>query len=338
MKGVKVWYNHGDDERFKEDPIGEITGAYLDDEDYLVVKGTIYDPEMIGEEKWHTIRQELTTGFLKMVSMSWDGKTQFPTTNEDEKIAIPESRVMKEISLVTEGAYPEANIIAVAASKNRSAEKPAAPLFTPRESTTSPVIEKLLRSMSETSLVEPSILESHAALVKALGKLTPEQKKEISNPTQLLELYSKMFPDMEKELHEFRANKRRELEEYVATGKETAEKLATDLKAHWDDDAEKEKLSEYLTVDAVVPEQKGKWGFVSKLATNYINAQKQLAELQSSIPRVENVMGNMQDTQISVAASLARQEPKKQNTQTQQPQVSRTVQTLLDGLNRNGRF
>lgn len=333
MKGVNVWYNHGDDERFKEEPIGKIVGAYLDDEDYLVVKGLIHDPETIGEDKWHTIREELRSGVLKMVSMSWGGKTQFPTTNEDEKVAIPESREMKEISLVTEGAYPEASIIAVAASKTRSDQKSNTPLYTPPESDSSTVIEKFLQTMSETSQPAPSPLEAHAALKKALGKMTPEEEKVLANPENLLQVYNKIFSDTSKELGEFRAAKRRELEDYVSTGKETAKKLAEELNTHWDDEAEKAKLVEYLESDATVPESKGKWGFVSKLATNYINAQKQLSEIQSSLPAVEKAVGTMPDNQISVAASLARQESKKQNTQSAQPMVSPTVSKLLDSLN-----
>lgn len=337
MKGVNVWYNHGDDPRFKEEPIGKITGAYLDDEDYLVVKGAISDPESIGEDKWHTIRDELTSGILKMVSMSWNGRTKFPTMNEDEKVAVPESREMKEISLVTEGAYPEASIMAVAASKSRSDQKSTTPLFTPRDIDSSTVIEKFLQNMSDTSQVPPTVLETHAALKKALGKMTPDEEKVLSDPEHLLQVYNKVFSDMSKEVQEYRTAKRRELDEYVSTGKETAKKLAEELGAHWDDEAEKAKLGEYLESDAIVPDAKAKWGFVSKLTTNYINAQKQLAEIKSSMPPVENAMGNMPDTQISVAASLARQESKKQNTQTQQqPVVSPTVAKLLDSLNNRG--
>jgi len=338
MKGVKVLYNHGDDERFRDEVIGEITGAHLDDEDYLVVKGMVFDPDKLGEEKWNAIRNELSTGLLKMVSMHWTGETQFPTNDESKKIAIPESREMLEVSLVDQGFYPEASIIAVAASKRRTDQKTHSPLLTSDKDTTSSMIKRLLESMSESEHTGPSLLERHAALRKAMGKISPEDEKALNNdPNKILELYAEAFPQIHKELLDFRTAKKREVDEYVTRETGNATQLAERLAPLWEDEGERAKLSDYFKSDASVPEQKEKWGFVNKLTTKYLDTHKELSELKSALPAIPTSdvapIANT-SSQMSVAASLQRNEPKKQNSQVNLSTPNGLVQHLLAELNR----
>jgi hypothetical protein len=297
LKGDPVLYNHGDTPEIKTVRVGKIRKAWVDSEEHLAVKGRLLKPQKMGPALHDRIRDELVTGQIPMLSMHWTAPALNRSSDPSKLIAAPDKRWMKEISLVPKGFYPEAQIVAVAASDSEhTAWKLVSGLLTSSAVKTSTVVNA--RSMSANTE------EKHAALLKHLEKeLSPEEKLRFgTDATYREDVYAALFPKLLTSNQKFEQKEKRERDEYVSRESEETEKMTESLKTHYPDAAIVEALSGHWKSTAKDFEARPTW-----------QAQKQFASWSlgnaSKVKEYEKTIAGMKSAGIAAAdASTATQE------------------------------
>ena len=325
LPGTKLRYEHGDDKTLKKKRIGVITRAWVDDEEQLVVEGRLRGPEQIGDELFTKLRDDLIAKRTAMVSMRWTGKTVAPELDEGKKIAVPESRWMKEISLVEKGAYPEAEIISVAAGADDGiAWEVFSSLLTLDQSTTSPDLDNKPTTLSKSVMsenvpvVDTKAVEQQHARLLAFFKETEQKKRYAGSIAERDQAYSKLFPELmdrnaelEKEVTEFRQEKKRAREQWETQAQSDASKLLEELKPHFEE-KEHESIGNFIKSHATF-EKKDQFPLVVGTYKDLMRTKAELGEIKKLLPTPEDKEAQ-RASEISVAASALRQEPKRQQT------------------------
>lgn len=322
--GTKVRYNHKDDKVVKDKRIGHIERAWIDDEEHLVVQGKIRGPNEIGEKLFEKIREDLVSKRIPMLSMHWTGQAANPGAPEDEKVAIPDTRWMREISLVEQGFYPEANIISVAAAGDRTAWEVYASLLTTEPERTSPVSTKAMESAQPPA---PAAVHAHAALLKVIAesKIPAEEKKKYeTDPLVRDQAYAKVFGDTlalyettAAKLSKYEESDKRKREAWAEKANKQNEELGEQMKTLYDKDEERAKHFALLKDAASNYEKKDAHALLFKTYADLASTKSQMMELKKMLPTPESIVKDEKTASeiVSVAASLQRNnEPKRQAT------------------------
>jgi hypothetical protein len=307
LQGNPVWYNHGDTEEIKNTRVGKIRRAAVDSEQHLFVWGRLRKPESLGPALHERIKKELVSGELPMLSMHWAAPAVNETAKPEDRVAIADKRWMKEISLVSKGLYPEANIVAVAASDAaHTAWKVVSGLLTSGPPKTSTVANT--RSMASPA-------EKHAALLKHVDKaLTEEEKTRFNTDAMFREdLYANLFPELLNLNQKFAQKEKRERDEYVSREVEDTTKVIESFKPHWKDAAESEVLVNLMTTSSKDFDNKATWGPLKKVFSTVAAQAAKIVALEkiagAAASTTEPSTPGTPDTKseaVSVAASDAR--------------------------------
>ena len=302
LKGVQLMYNHGDDPSIGQKAIGKIDQAYIDDEDHLVVRGITDDGTSIGAEVFDRIRNELLDSTIPMLSIHWTAQTLNNTTDEAEKIANPDAKVIKEISLVQQGYYPEAKIMEVQCSADRLRWKTDAGIYTEGDATTTP--EPARMSLNP---------ERHDLILNKLAKLPEEKRAEIlKNPEALIEMYADVVPEMWKKLSGYEQKEKRERDSWVSAAAKEAEDHFSKIESIYPEDKRDSHKAQFVSM-AKDYDNRDRWQTMAPLLGKFHEQSAKLAEfekLRGAIPAP-----TPQTQQMAMAASLQRgeqQEAKRQ--------------------------
>jgi hypothetical protein len=288
LRNTQLMYNHGDDGVIGKRAVGKIESAYLDDENFLVVRGVTDDGSNIGEQIFNRIRTEMLDNTLPMLSIHWKAQTLNRTPNENEKIADPDTKDVKEISLVHQGYYEGANIMEVACSGNKLWWKTDASVYTDAVDPTTP---------------KPPVMninpEEHSLLFDIV-KVTPEDRSKMT-PEQLLSYYGKAFGETMKRVATYEQKEKRERESYETTQVKEAEALlSTALQTYPEENRPKAQES-FLNI-AKNYENREVWSTAIKpMLQQMTEMQRSLAEKQQ-----QQQPPNPRETEMSMAASLTR--------------------------------
>jgi hypothetical protein len=326
LVGTKVRYNHKDDKAVKDKRIGHIERAWIDDEEHLVVQGKIRGPNEIGEKLFEKIRDDLLSKRIPMLSMHWTGQAANPGASDDEKIAVPDTRWMKEISLVEQGFYPEANIISVAAAGDRTAWEVYASLLTAGFSSPSSVSTVVMEAPAQTAAA-PAInaAHKHAALLKVIAetKASPDDMRKYEQDMATRdEAYSKLFGTTlerlavtEGELGKYKQAEKRTRDEWTQKALQDAEKLAEKITPVWEDEGERNQLKEFITESAKDYDQKDRFTLMHKAFSQLADSKTQVAELRKMLPTPESMAEQEKRSgEVAMAASLIRNSEAKRQT------------------------
>jgi hypothetical protein len=316
LKGVQVKYNHGDTETIGDKTVGTILDAYIDSEEHLCVSGQIASPDEIGEPLFERIRTELLTKELPMLSMYWNSAAENPGAPEEKRIAKPETRWMKEVSLVSKGLYPEANIVAVAASGSaQTAWKVSSSLLA--------LSEVDAQTVNTRNMATPA--EKHAAFLKHVDKvLTDEEKARFNNDATYREdVFATVFPELIKINQGFQKKADQDKAEYVGKELEEVEKLAGTFKSHWKEPAEAEWYENHMKTSAKDFENKANWQPIKRLYSKFADVSTERDKLFNENAELKKLTKETVETietrpqEVAQAASEARNVPKKQATTAQ---------------------
>ena len=304
LKGSPVWYDHGDREDIKQTRVGKIRKAHVDSEDHLCVKGRIVKAEKLGPQLHERIRTELITGKLPQLSMHWCAPAQNQTTDETKRIAVADKRWMKEISLVPKGLYPEANIVAVAASDSvHTAWKVVSGLLTSEALKTSTVANT--RPMSAAS-------ERHGALLKyAKDVMTPEDRKRWeTDPQYQLEIYEASFEQVYGKNEGYEKKEKRERDAYTTKEIADAEQIAKKMSAHWTAPGAAELMTKDLMKMAKDFDNKDVWHHHKEVYSKYPELHTEVGVLKKGAEGIIQ-KAEVKSEEVAVAASETRNIPKK---------------------------
>jgi hypothetical protein len=312
LKGVQVKYNHGDTEAIGDKTIGTILDAYIDNEEHLCVSGQLASSEEIGEPLFERIRTELLTKELPMLSMYWNSAAENPGAPEEKRIAIPDTRWMKEVSLVAKGLYPEANIVAVAASDTtQTAWKVASSLLA--------LGEVDAPTVNTRTMATPA--EKHAAFLKHMDKvLSDEEKMRFNNDaTYREEVFATVFPELIKVNQGYAKKAEQEKIEYVGKELEDTEKLVAAFKPHWKEPAEAEWHENHMKASAKDFENKATWQNMKRLYSKVADVSSERDKLFTEVAELRKLTTpgtpatpDERPQEVAQAASEARNLPKKQ--------------------------
>jgi hypothetical protein len=309
LKNKPVWYDHGDREDIKTTRIGKIRKAFVDEEEHLFVKGRLLKPQKMGVPLHTRVREELVTGKLPMLSMHWCAPAVDENINPDKRIAVADKRWMKEISLVPKGLYPEANIVAVAASDS---------VHTAWKLTSSLLTSRVLQPSSVSNTMAAPANE-HAAILKyAKDVLSEEEKKKFETDVLFrLEVYQSVFNKVDEENSKykgendkFKLKEKRERDEYASKEVEEAEKIAQSLTPHWRTPADAEAMTKFIKTSAGDFEGKHIWGPLKTILADYPQQHASSAALkkhtESTVAKTEE-----KSEAVAVAASATHNAPKR---------------------------
>lgn len=297
LKGVQLMYNHGDDPSIGTKAIGKIEQAYIDDENHLVVRGVTDDGTSIGAEVFDRIRGELLDSTIPMLSIHWTAQTLNNTTDEAAKIANPDAKIIKEISLVQQGYYPEAKIMEVQCSADRLRWKTDGGIYTEGDATTSP--EPARMSLNP---------ERHDLVLNKLAKLPEDQRAEIlKNPERLLEIYADVVPEMWKKVSGYEQKEKRERDAWISNSTKEAEDYFDKIKDIYPEDKRDTHKANIVGL-AKDYDNRDRWQatLAPLLGKHHEQSIKlvELEKLKGSIP----APSTSQMPQMSMAASLQRGE------------------------------
>lgn len=285
LPGTQLMYNHGDDTVIGKKSIGKIESAYIDHEDFLVVRGVTDDGSNIGEEAFNRIRNELLDSTLPMMSIHWKAKTLNRTTDESAKIANPDTKDVKEISLVHQGYYAGADIMEVACSGDKLWWKTDVSVYTDANQTTS--------SKPPSMAFDPA---QHAVLLK-LAKISEEEQKKLDH-SSLAAIYAELLPSLASRISEYEKKEKREREAYETAQTKEAESLLSGVLDIFPEE-HRPKAQEHLSSIAKNYEQREVWNTLKPMLQHANESKRKLSELQAQQP------APVAD-EMSMAASLQR--------------------------------
>lgn len=246
---LPVLYEHGDDPQIGKIAVGTIASAWVEDRT-LTVRGVIFPKAILGDEIYNRIRQELLDTVIPMLSIRWRAPPTNRVYRPEDAIADVTNRKVLEISLVHQGAYPEANIIEVAASG------PSEPLANLEWNTPSDVLTVELGPTEVSNQAAAQTLDqrnrqAHMAFdpknfalfnqLLDVAKVPEAERQQIfAQPTllvskmheqlvtvnELLSTADKERTALRVENEKFAAEKKRQHEEYVASQTELAKTLS----------------------------------------------------------------------------------------------------------------
>lgn len=296
LKGVQLMYNHGDDKEIGGKAIGKIEQAYLDDEGYLVVRGVTDDGSAIGAEVFERIRNELLDSTIPMLSIHWTAQTLNQTKVEAEKIANPDAKVVKEISLVKQGYYPEANIIEVQCSADRLRWKTDGGIYTESEAAT-----------TAKPTLQHRMAERHDLLFNKFAKLSDEAKADLAaHPEKVADMYADIVPEMWKELSGYKQKEKRERDAYSVNSAKEFEETYEKVKDAFPEDT-RESTKAMLLGMAQDYDGREKWQNLKPLFGRVVDQSSKLAEfekLKASMPAP--AITPQPEGSMAMAASLER--------------------------------
>lgn len=293
LPGTQLMYNHGDDSVIGKKAIGKIENAYIDSEDFLVVRGITDDGTNIGDAAFTRIRTELLDNTLPMMSIHWKAKTLNHVVDDSQKIADPETKDVKEISLVHQGYYAGADILEVACSANKLWWKTDANVYTDTN--------EVVSSKPPTMSFDPT---PHATLFK-FAKITEEEQKKLT-PESISAIYSDVFASVTQRLSEHEKREKREREAHEQVQLKEAESLFAGIADVYPEES-RSKAQEHLFGLAKNYDQRETWNTFKPLLQHAGEARRKLSELQTAqqVPAAQ---------EMSMAASLTRgiqSEPKR---------------------------
>ena len=315
LRGVQLMYNHGDDQAIGSKAIGTISHAYIDSEGYLVVRGQTDDGTTIGDEAFTRIRDELLDNTLPMLSIHWTAQTLNHTADEAEKVADPDKKVVKEISLVEKGYYPEAMIMEVQCSGDRLRWKTGHGIYTDSgDDTTSKPPTEPRQTMSDQQQQQQSAQsQKHARLFRQMGKLTEEQVAELqADPYKILDVYATIFPELMDKVGSYEQKEKRERDAYKEKQTKTGEELYEKIKDHFPEDM-RESAKKRILETAADYDRQEEWKFLTPVFSKLHEQGSKLSEMQKIVPNAAAPpAADNAPPAMSLAASLQRGQASEQ--------------------------
>lgn len=300
LAGTQVLYDHGDDPVVQNRRIGTIQRAYVD-ASALKVEGSLHDEHVLGSDLFWRIRGELVDRKLPMLSIAWKASTAFPTADDREKVALPESRAVNEISLVRRGYYPEARIMEVQCTGDRLQWKSTADIYTDPAS-----------APTSTMATEAPRTSGHERIIRELqrsGKLSPEQIETIrGDPARMLDLYDAMFTETHKNLELYEKKEKRTRDAYSQEQSKAADELGTQLGDIWTEEERETNRDEFRKLAADWERQSLWQKTVAPLARGLVKERQQNKELQAALAKVQPTTEPAPATTMAMAASAERNE------------------------------
>jgi hypothetical protein len=295
-----VLYDHGDDPVVRNRRIGTINRAYVE-ASALKVEGSLHEEQVLGADLFWRIRGELVERKLPMLSIAWKASTTFPTADDGEKVALPESRAVNEVSLVRKGYYPEAHILAVQCTGDRLQWKSTVDIYT--DPTGAP---------SSIMAAEAPRTSGHERIIRELqrsGKFSAEQIEAVrGSPERMLELYDVFYTESHKSLERYEKEEKRTRDAYTQQQSKAAEELDAHMGDIWSEEERDANRSEFRKL-AGDWERKSLWQkTVAPLAQGLIKERQQNKELQAALAKVQPAAEPAPTTTMAMAASAERNE------------------------------